>query len=1051
MLYYGKMTVKGFFMKKEDVRKQAIGLLAIVSCISLFAAGNLSVVFPKDEFVIDAPDTQQRVRVFGLDSSEIRMTRVRFSAVLNGKVSPPAQRWQGTKFMISYYGEGKDNYPGLLLCNELTYDNELKTKEIDFPADVERAAFTLGINSSIGKVGFKNLKAEIIARFADLSGAANKEIGDAVRIKGQKTFSDVPFYLPSKGNVIVALGRGESAKIPGRANLSGRKLYLLHRFGGGEVTVKLRGKAPFTASIAPGTRFGSAWREGDLDHEKPAYVYVSEVDLGKEGGTVESITLTAAKNWEVFGITLSDEAIAAGEAPIDIVEGKGWRKPAVTTPQTIIPGSVLDLSDSIMAEKAEKVVLKDGRFVKASSGEQMRFFSDTHVMFRRVTGFWDHPPEWTSELAVRNFVKDMKRRGFNMFRLHYTDASLMGGAKEDYKPREDMLEALFRLVKWMNKYGVYMNLDVMAGNKGWYAGNAWVPVKPDEKGTGKLRIYFDKEARENWRRGCQMLFNLKNPLTGNLLKDEPCMLLAVAYNEQEFGFTMGGPDYHRYASFYRRWLSSRYGNDIGKLNSKRKKSYASFEEVPMPTGDIWWSGDSVEFDDFLAFIDYMQHDLYLQYDGWFKEYAPGMYLSNWNMAQDLRQMSRRKDCDYVSMNGYYAHPFGRRFKNQCGDYLEENSSIFENGKLSRQFAVCRLQGKPFVITEYSFGYWHRQRYEMGFLMGGYAALQDWDAITPFGENVSITQHPLQIRFCEHASDPVLSAGNIVTALAYMRGDVKKSDLKIRYKLNRDELMASRNSTQGIAGWQSDMALVGSVALAVDEEPEKGAWSFNTLPGNPIIFKSEGFQTVSSEKVPGEMMVRGDDAIKMMKKEGRLSNANRSIPSQGIFESSTGELLLKAKEEFMQINTPRLQGVCSKGGATGDLKDVEILAQSERGNIVVASRDKLKPIVEAKRLLVCYITDAQNSGIKFANAKGSRVVSLGDPKTNVVLLKTGNFEVKIHNKNAAKMKAWAVAANGERYLKFGEKNVKVDGEYITLSVDTDKMQYGPTFYFELNVE
>ena len=186
-------------------------------------------------------------------------------------------------------------------------------------------------------------------------------------------------------------------------------------------------------------------------------------------------------------------------------------------------------------------------------------------------------------------------------------------------------------------------------------------------------------------------------------------------------------------------------------------------------------------------------------------------------------------------------------------------------------------------------------------------------------------------------------------------------------------------------------------------------------------------------------------------ENYISNANRSIPSQGIFESSTGELLLKAKEEFMQINTPRLQGVCSKGGATGDLKDVEILAQSERGNIVVASRDKLKPIAEAKRLLVCYITDAQNSGIKFANAKGSRVVSLGDPKTNVVLLKTGSFEVKIHNKNAAKMKAWAVAANGERYLKFGEKNVKVDGEYITLSVDTDKMQYGPTFYFELNVE
>lgn len=548
-----------------------------------------------------------------------------------------------------------------------------------------------------------------------------------------------------------------------------------------------------------------------------------------------------------------------------------------------------------------------------------------------------------------------------------------------------------------------------------------------------------------------MLFNLKNPYTGNLLKDEPCMLLAVAYNEQEFGFSVGGNQNLLYASFYREWLAKYYNNDLAKLNGRRKTNYGSFEEVPMPTSQIWGDCDSAEFDDYIAFIDYMQQELYKQYSVWFREYAPEMYLSNWNMAQDLRQMSLRKDCDYVSINGYYAHPFGRGFKNQCGDYLDENSSIAERGLLARQFAVCRLQGKPMVVTEYSYGYWHQQRYEMGFLMGAYAALQDWDAITPFAENISITQHPLPIRFCEHASDPVLSAANIITALAYMRGDVKKSDLQIRYKINRKELMASRNSIQGIAGWQSDMALIGSVALAVDQEAEKGAWSFNALGGNPILFKSEGFQTVSKDNANKELMVRGNEVVDILKKEGRLGKTNKSKPSKGIFESSTGEILLNAPDEFMQIDTPRLQGVCSKGGASGKLKDVEILSQSDRGNVVVASRDKLNSIADARRLLVCYITDAQNSGIKFATPKGGRIVSLGDPKTNYVLLKTGNFKIRIHNKNAQKMKAWAVAANGERFLKFGEKNFKTDGDYMTLNVDTDKLPYGATFYFEISVE
>ena len=107
-------------------------------------------------------------------------------------------------------------------------------------------------------------------------------------------------------------------------------------------------------------------------------------------------------------------------------EGADWKRPSKPLPLMVVPGSVLDLSD-LPAESAGPVTIRDGRFVGVD-GRPVRFFADAQVIFRRITGFWAHKPEFDTDERIEAFVGELKRRGFNMVRSHFTDATLMMGS-----------------------------------------------------------------------------------------------------------------------------------------------------------------------------------------------------------------------------------------------------------------------------------------------------------------------------------------------------------------------------------------------------------------------------------------------------------------------------------------------------------------------------------------------------------------------------------------------------------------------------------------------
>ncbi len=1008
----------------------------MVGVMTASAADYLKEPFPESgvSFMTKAPDGREG-RGFLLDANQLAGCRVKFSCLCESKLGLPSQRWQGGKFMVTYKHNGLTDYPGYLFPTTPFAEREISVT-VEFEHDTTWANVHFGINHAQGSVRFRNLEIKVLGRLADLRPVANAPLPDGLfKPAPRSCFANVPFTIVKPevpgGNAVLGINAGKTSEVELK-DLAGKRLWLLHRFGGGKMKVTGE-KGSREIEVAPGKMVGYAWRgKGD----KPQYLYVSGFDVS-DLGAIDTVAFTAGKDpWEIFGITVSDEDFKPVENPEIVHEGEVWKRPPKSAPARIVPGSVLDLTDVLPMEPAERVVIRGGRFVRASDGKPMHFLSDAHCFFRRVTGFWSHKPEFDSDERIREFVLEMKRRGFNMFRLHFTDASFMVDSKNDYEMNPKMVDAFHRLVKYMNEYGVYLNLDVMASGLGWYAGYAWGEPAPGQKVVGKRGIYLNAEARENWRRGCEMLFSMKNPYTGRQLKDEPCLVCAVAYNEQEFGFSVPGKKgYADCTEQFRKWLKLRY-KKIEALNAVRKSSYSSFDEVPVFTANDVSHAITPSGYDAMCFMDDMQVSLTKKYNTWFRTYAPDRAISNWNMAKDLRQMSLRKYCDYVSINGYHAHPFGDRFRHGNGDYQEPSSCISMSALLARSFAACRLQGKPMLVTEYSIGWWNRYRYEMGFVMGGYAALQGWDGLTPFSENATITTDPAPVSTFEHWRDPVLLSGNLITALAFRRGDVAPSGLNIRLTIDRRKLLDSRNSQFALSDPQCELALIGSLALAVDEPADRGSFERQAQSGAAIIFQTAGFQT--SEKDTAET---GGDLVAALRAERRIGTDNATDAAKRVFESSTGELLLDAKESFMRVNTPRMQGVCSQGGAYSELPDVKILKMSRRGNLVVMARDGLKSIRESNRLLVAYVTDASNEGMAFAN-EGSRLLSMG---TLPVLLATGEFQVAVRTEHAKTLKAWAVAVDGSR---IAEIPLTRGANAVKLCVDTAELSCGPVFYFEL---
>ena len=1056
-----------------------------------FSAWQVEPEIRQDGVVLSVPQRVNNASLtLKLNPADIAGQRLNFSVEARGTgIAPAREPWNGGKFQSNIEAPGHHSWPSakIKLGN---FDWETLAFSADIPADVTNAQLTLGFQDSYGKLEFRNLKIETAATLLDLRRAANMGFADPVAGDGKggwsdqgpdndarnfkwrspATFANVPFAVidPAKNNgrsVLTMRAANfpaglEEAEIPAPAGTVGNHLYLLHTLcynvpgAVGSVEVTGNSGKRQTFEVQSGRDIGDWWNPKPLANAFPGVLwpnnsggrvglYVSHFELDPELKGVKSLRFRSANRsmiWIIAAATVSGHRYdpPSTERVVTRADGR-WQELARPARPGIVPGSALDRS-FLSQENAPQdriIVNADGLFARESAPE-------TPVRFLTAAEAHDTIfKECATKEKTREYVRQLKLHGYNMTRLHYFDEMLMRDAKEPLQFNAEVLDRFDYYVHCLKQEGIYLNMDVMSSPVGYTPGYAWAP---DPQGRSfNFDLYFDEGVRRNWAEGAKKLFTHVNPYTGKSLVDDPVLAVLTCYNEQEFAFFRNYRNWPKMAPAWRKFLQKKYGT-VEQLRAswgeKLPAGVTGWDQVPLfKAEEIRDSGNRGI--DTARFLTSLEQNLYRWYAAELKKIGYSGILANYDMGQEQRYHLVRQEMPAVFMHSYHAHPSA--FISE-GSAMPQTSSIANAGGVIRGLNSMRQYRKPLLITEHGHVFWNNYRYEQAFVTGAYAAFQNVSGLTCHAKPVSVTPAKLyQIRPFSLMFDPVIGASEFLTAFLLRRGDVRPADGRVRITLDPEELYRARTFNDGMNSAHSRLTLLTGVATEVLKPgaqplpPETDEVVLKTSGGTAVVNNLAGFSQVVDQ--PGNPFDL-NTFVAELKKQKLLPENNRSNPNDEVFESSTGELLMDCRRNYMSVDTPRLQGICAEAGSKAQLSDLGVDELTTRGNLAVVSVDGDRPLRQAKRLVAVYATNALNSGMEFDEKERVTLRKIGQGPT---LVETGRFRLRLRHDRADRFKCFALGIDGTRRAELPV--TAKDGE-LMLDIDTARLPGGPALYFEL---
>jgi len=697
-----------------------------------------------------------------------------------------------------------------------------------------------------------------------------------------------------------------------------------------------------------------------------------------------------------------------------VAPGDEWQKIDMSD-LSVNPGSALDCSrfvDEHQVGEKGRVVIRDGRLeYEKEPGKAARFWGCS-VGWRELAPLEDLA-------AIKAWVEQVKRQGYNMIRPHFLDGYLMTGAKKPFEFNPEHLEKFDYMIKCMKDSGIYLYFDAATSWGLYLPGRAW-----DHKGKThyKALMYTDEAAREHYYRGVKKLLTHVNPYTGESLNDDPVMIVLLHYNEQEIYM------YQDFVppAFERPWkafLSERYGSMSAlreAWTTPEAKSYigntTSIESLPLFDRNVRFVTGA--FGDDLGMFLYRQDTALTR---WYREAMNRMGYrgptTQWDCGKQLRYHLARNEYPIISMHGYHCHPSSTpdsKRKNR----VSQDSSLGSGASYFQRIAACRYLDRPFMLTEYLHCYWNRTRFEEGLVAGALAALQGFDSLTAHAHPVYMTGRGATSTF-EIALDPVARANQVLTGYLYAAGYARPARSEVLVELKEEDVFGSGAANQELSSELSRLSL---------------------LTGFGVGFPSRE-PTFATAKPEAALVLRGDDVctVEQLREKGVLGQSNRTDFDAGVFHSETGEILMDCRRLELRVQTPKLEGVtiATKGRRT--LKHLDVLSSSSYGTVAVVSLDD-RALAKSRRLLLVYNTDALTEGDEFSLDRSVKLVwGRGD-----TLMKTGQLAATLANDSGG-LKLYALALNGERRQ---ELPVSYSGGKLRIRLDTADLKHGPTPFFEL---
>ena len=945
------------------------------------------------------------------------------------------------------------------------------------PPGVEAAFLNAGIQGTTGKVTIRNLRVEVLGETLDLSPAANMELEDEAAGDGKGGWTDqgpgqdgrifreglkkkfygaIPVSVKTDGKGVIVMKSPQLPDMPPQVSLpvggtSAKTLYLLHTQAyapeyadlvgtitltgenAKEQNISVRGQCDvgewFLRVVELPNGFPAVFAESK--GKVPAAVYLSRFSVNPELGRINKITFNSAQKsiWLILGATLS-----AQDAKLPLLKkaemkaNENWLPFPQLERNPIQPGSALDLS---VWQPREKVGAF-GRVIITPAGHfAFEKRPDRPVRFLSCSASLVNDENFQDQRKIRELAEEIRKNGYNMVRLHFLDAALMAGADREFEFDSGMLDKIDYFIYCLKENGIYLNIDLMSSWIGYMPGNVYAPENQNPLKSFKYRIHFEPEIREHWKKGVEKVFLRENPYTKTRLIDDPVFAMAVAYNEQEYGFWREFSD-APILPLWRAFLKKRYGSieNLKKAWGPSANGFASFDEIP---GFVLKSRIYSD-DDVALFLREAETDTLRFYERTMREFGYPGPVVGYNCGKNQYYNMIRKDSPLVAMNAYHAHPSNWVHK---GSSISQNSAIGERGKILRDFAAVRQAGKPFVVTEHNLVFWNQYRYEQAFVMGGYAALQEFDALNCFSTPVSFRPEKRILSFGLY-KDPIMKAAEFMTWFLFVRGDVAAAPPGIRVRIAEPDVFGKNGLRGGLPTELSLAALVAGLSIDCDKEtplaPGETAVGMGETSG--ILISNAGFSsTLDNPDADAKRILEEFRQKKLLAPENRSDGKNR-------FESATGELLLDASRNFMRIDTPRFQGICAEAGTKTQLQDFAIETMTTRGALALVAIDGVKPIRQADRMVLVYATNALNNKMCFTSPDMVTLDYIGDAP---VLLERGRFSVTVSNRNGGKLKLYPLDMAGRRLKEILPR--KATENQAEFQIDTGKD--GAAVFFEIS--
>ncbi|MCK6488340.1 MAG: hypothetical protein L6R48_08430 [Planctomycetes bacterium] len=857
---------------------------------------------------------------------------------------------------------------------------------------------------------------------------------------GERVVAGIRFHIPAVPHL---LADGAVLDLPLPADGSARHLYLLHSADGptaaagavgGIEVLDAMGSATAVIPLLGGQDVGpwraathqlravAAWkqpvtREGASPrNQATTWVgwYVTRFALPAEARALR-LRAAAGARWLVAAAATSREAVEPLRSQERTATADAdWRPLAANLAP--LAASALDLSALLDAPAGRHgpVGVRDGRLAFAD-GTRARFAGlNLTAMFPEMLAVGD---ERLEELAER-----FARMGVNLVRVSHLDSRIRRDA--DGRPGLEpvQLERFDRLVAALKRRGIYLTVELAMSGGGEYAitrarfGGA-------TRETYQSAVFVEPDFLADLQEWARLFLTHVNPHTGLAYAEEPALAFVGMNNEDCLPTWLGAKEQERLpaalrASFARAFATHLRGSypDQAALAAAWGTALAGDDDLAQAVA-VDLARDGRRRQDTLGFLAALHLRGWQAMDRHLRGLGLAAPLTDANFTTNPAITLLRSQLPLVDTHGYFDHRKWGREQNTLPLLFTQRALVRPQHWWSRdlhlRLAASRHAGRPFTVSEYDACYPNRHRAETGVVLGGMAALQDWDGLMQFTYGSvpeSVWEPGYHAKTFDLATDPIRQAAEIQLRLLFLRGDLRPAPDAVEVAAGRDEVLAG--ALDGLV--EADLlpfvtrvgrrvgarSATGAAVLAA------GAGEAGTLPratGDQPAALAAWFAAVKPRILPAD---------------------NPSDAGRGLLVAATGELTWDFARERVLLDTPLSRGAVVK--KAGDIRVTGLEAHLDAGAaaFTVHSLDR-EPIERSRRLLVILATDALTTGLH-SEQDGKLVYAWG---SGPMLLRAGSARISLAR--ARTMGAWALDTAGRRVAPLAVSHQ--DGR-LTLELD-----------------